>query len=129
MNRNIVATGLILGIIAIILGAFAAHGLERALSADAIATFETGVQYQMYNALFLLLSGTLTGVHNKLRKWSYFLTLIGTIFFSGSIYFLATNTLTAFDFSVIGLVTPIGGTLMIAGWTVLLVGILKLKKK
>lgn len=129
MNRNIVASGAILGIIAIILGAFAAHGLERSLSVDAIATFETGVQYQMYNALFLLLSGTLTGVFEKVRKWSYLLTLIGTIFFSGSIYLLATNSLSAFDFTVIGLVTPLGGTLMIAGWTVLLVGVLKLKKK
>lgn len=129
MNRTILATGTVLGILAIILGAFAAHGLERALSADAIKTFETGVQYQMYNALFFLLMGSLNGVYKNLKKWSFILTLVGTIFFSGSIYLLATNTMTSFDFRVIGLVTPIGGSLMIIGWCLLLNGILKLKKK
>ena len=129
MKRNILATGAVLGIVAIILGAFAAHGLERLISEDSVATFETGVQYQMYNALFLLFSASLTDVDNKLRRWSFVLTLIGTLFFSGSIYFLATNSLTAFDFRTIGLVTPLGGTLMIAGWTVFLFGVLKLKNK
>lgn len=129
MNRTILAAGTILGMIAIILGAFAAHGLERILSVDALSTFETGVRYQMYNALFFLLMGSLNNIHETLKKWSFILTFVGTIFFSGSIYFLATNDLTSFDFRVIGLVTPIGGTLMIVGWGLLLIGILKLKKK
>lgn len=129
MNRTVLATGLVLGIISIILGAFAAHGLERVLSQDAINTFETGVRYQMYNALFFLLMGSLNGLYENLRKWSFILTFMGTIFFSGSIYLLATNSLTSFDFRVIGVITPIGGTLMIIGWCLLLVCILKLKKK
>lgn len=129
MNRTVLATGLVLGIISIILGAFAAHGLERVLSQDAINTFETGVRYQMYNALFFLLMGSLNGLYENLRKWSFILTLMGTIFFSGSIYLLATNSLTSFDFRIIGVITPIGGTLMIIGWCLLLVCILKLKKK
>ena len=129
MNRTVLATGLVLGIISIILGAFAAHGLERVLSQDAINTFETGVRYQMYNALFFLLMGSLNGLYENLRKWSFILTFMGTIFFSGSIYLLATNSLTSFDFRIIGVITPIGGTLMIIGWCLLLVCILKLKKK
>ncbi len=129
MNKTILATGTALGIVTIILGAFAAHGLERVLSQDAINTFETGVRYQMYNALFFMLMGSLRGVNETLRKWSFILAFVGTIFFSGSIYLLATNTLTSFDFRVIGLITPLGGTLMIIGWSLLLVGILKLKKK
>lgn len=129
MNKTILATGTALGIVTIILGAFAAHGLERVLSQDAINTFETGVRYQMYNALFFMLMGSLRGVNETLRKWSFILAFVGTIFFSGSIYLLATNILTSFDFRVIGLITPLGGTLMIIGWSLLLVGILKLKKK
>lgn len=129
MNRTILATGAALGIITIILGAFAAHGLERVVSQDSIDTFETGVRYQMYNALFFLLMGSLNGVIETIRKWSFILTFVGTVFFSGSIYLLATNSLTSFDFRVIALVTPLGGTLMIIGWSLLLIGILKLKKK
>ena len=112
--------------LAIILGAFGAHALKKVLSLEELSTFETGVKYQMYHALFLLFIG-LTGLAEKAKKTIYYLVVIGVIFFSGSIYLLATNNLTSFDFKVIGFITPIGGLLLISAWGVLLVNILKKK--
>lgn len=120
MNKKIISTGAIFGMIAIILGAFGAHALKKMLSIDELATFETGVKYQMYHALFLLFVGTMTELSQKIKKIIYNLVLFGIVFFSGSIYLLATNSLTAFDFKIIGFVTPIGGLLLISAWGVLL---------
>lgn len=119
MGKKIIVTGAIFGMIAIILGAFGAHALKKVLSLEQLATFETGVKYQMYHALFLLFVG-LSRLSEKTKKTIYFLVLFGVIFFSGSIYCLATNSLTTFDFKVIGFITPIGGLLLILAWMVLL---------
>ncbi|GGW55163.1 uncharacterized membrane protein YgdD (TMEM256/DUF423 family) [Winogradskyella epiphytica] len=127
MNKTLLTTGAILGILGIILGAFAAHGLEKMVDADAIKTFETGVRYQIYHAFFLLIVSRLTFLNSKLKKVIFYLVLIGAIFFSGSIYGLATNTLSSFDFKTIAMITPLGGLLLIGGWTVLLVGIIRAK--
>ena len=129
MNRNILISGAFFGAVAIIIGAFATHGLKPMLSADALYSFETGVKYQMYSALFLLLLGGLPMISEKVKKSCFYLTFFGIVFFSGSIYFLATNSLTSFDFKVIALITPIGGFLLIAAWILLLFSFLKLKKK
>lgn len=115
--------------IAIILGAFATHGLKPILTAESMTTFETGVKYQMYSALFMLIVGGLPLISEKVKRTCFYLTSIGILFFSGSIYFLATNSLTTFDFRVIALITPVGGTLLIAAWLVLLISFFKLKKK
>lgn len=119
MNRTIFLTGIVFGILAVILGAFGAHGLEKLIDADAISTFETGVTYQMYHALFLLILGTTSRLPEKSKKWIYYLIISGIIMFSFSIYFLATNALTPFDFKTIGFITPIGGLLLICGWALL----------
>jgi len=116
MNKKVISTAAILGAIAIILGAFGAHALKKVLDADQLATFETGVKYQMYHALFLLFVGTSVLVSEKAKKAIYYLVVTGVVFFSGSIYLLATNDLTSFDFKVIGFVTPIGGFLLIMAW-------------
>lgn len=129
MNRKLFLAGTILGTIAIILGAFAAHGLKPKLSVEAVATFETGVRYQMYSAFFLLALGLLPGISEKAKNICYYLTIAGVFLFSGSIYLLATNDLTSFDFRTIALATPVGGSLMIAAWVVLFTKILKLKIK
>lgn len=129
MSRNILMTGAAFGIIAIVLGAFAAHGLEALLSADSLDTFETGVRYQMYMSLFLLLLGALPVVSEGIRKVCFYLTMAGILLFSGSIYLLATNSLTSFDYTVIAMATPIGGLLMISAWALLMIGFSKLKKK
>ena len=120
MDKKIISTGAIFGMLAIILGAFGAHALKKVLSIEELATFETGVKYQMYHALFLLFIGLSSGISEKTKKTIYYLVAVGVLFFSGSIYLLATNKLTTFDFKTIGFVTPIGGFLLILAWGVLL---------
>lgn len=129
MNRKLFLSATILGVIAIILGAFAAHGLKPQISVESMVTFETGVRYQMYAAFFLFVLGLIPDIPASSKKICFILTVVGVVCFSGSIYFLATNALTAFDFKVFGPVTPIGGSLMIAAWLVLFVRLLKLKNK
>lgn len=116
MNKKIISTAAIIGAIAIILGAFGAHALKKVLNVEQLATFETGVKYQMYHALFLLFVGSSVLVSEKAKKVMYYLVVLGLLLFSGSIYLLATNELTSFDFKVIGFVTPIGGFLLIVAW-------------
>jgi uncharacterized membrane protein YgdD (TMEM256/DUF423 family) len=129
MDKKIISTGAIFGMLAIILGAFGAHALKKVLSLEQLSTFETGVRYQMYQALFLLFVGLMTDLSQKTKKNIYYLVLFGVILFSGSIYLLATNTLTPFDFKVIGFLTPIGGLLLILAWGVLFFNIIKKKKQ
>ena len=128
MERKITATALIMGMTAIILGAFGAHALKKHLTVEELVTFETGVKYQMYHALFLLFLGLTTLVTEKSKKTIFQLVIFGVIFFSGSIYLLATKSITGIDFKPLGILTPIGGTLLILGWTVLLWQILKDKR-
>ena len=125
MNKKLLITGAILGILGIILGAFAAHGLEKLVDTDAIKSFETGVRYQMYHAFFLLILGSTSFVNLKLKKIIFYLVLVGLIFFSGSIYGLATNSLTGFNFKTIAMITPIGGLLLIVAWIAMLVGVIR----
>ena len=120
MTKKLITTATILGTLAIILGAFGAHALKKVLTPEQLITFETGVRYQMYHALFLLFLSSLTTLTDKSKKAILILVQLGVLLFSGSIYLLATNDLTAFDFKVIGFVTPIGGVLLIAAWCVLL---------
>lgn len=127
MDRKIISTATFLGAIAIVLGAFGAHALKKVLSVDELATFETGVKYQMYHALFLLFLGMTNLVSEKAKKAVYYLVVTGVVFFSGSIYFLATDSLNDFNFKIIGFVTPIGGLLLIMGWFWLFIDFLKKK--
>lgn len=127
MEKKIFSTAALLGMIAIILGAFGAHKLKETLTLEQLATFETGVKYQMYHALFLLFVGLNGALSQKAKQIIYFLTLFGVIFFSGSIYLLATKSVTNFDFKAIGIVTPIGGLLLILAWSVLFWNVLKKK--
>jgi uncharacterized membrane protein YgdD (TMEM256/DUF423 family) len=110
--------------IAIILG-LSAHALKKILPADQLVTFETGVRYQMYHALFLIFISMIAGLSHKTKKIIYFLVLSGVFLFSGSIYLLATNSITSFDFRVIGFVTPIGGLLLIVAWGLLFYNFVK----
>jgi len=128
MNKHIVITALILGVLAVILGAFGAHGLTELVDPEAIKTFETGVRYQTYHALFLLFVGGTSVISLKAKSRIFFLVIFGIAFFSGSIYGLATNDLTDFDFKVIGFITPIGGFLLILSWVLALIDVIKNKE-
>ncbi|MGY0391538.1 DUF423 domain-containing protein [Bizionia sp. KMM 8389] len=127
MSRKLISLGAILGLLAVVLGAFGAHGLKELVSAEQVATFETGVRYQMYHALFLLVVGNISALTEKAKRTIFYLVLGGVILFSGSIFALATNNLTSFNFKTIGFVTPIGGLLFIMAWSILLIKFLKNK--
>jgi uncharacterized membrane protein YgdD (TMEM256/DUF423 family) len=131
INKQISIAG-ILGAIAVGLGAFGAHTLKNQLPSglitpDQLSGFDSGVKYQMYHALAMLLIVLLKYHFNsKFLNWAYNLFLIGIILFSGSLYFLCTRNLYNADFlKFLGPVTPLGGLCFIAGWIFLSVSVTK----
>ncbi|WP_297509360.1 DUF423 domain-containing protein [Flavobacterium sp.] len=127
MDKKILSTAGFLGMTAILLGAFGAHALKEVLDTEALATFETGVKYQMYHALLLLFLGSNTSISFQLKIWVYRLVLIGVVLFSGSIYLLATKSLSGMEAKFVGPLTPVGGSLLIGAWGILMVHFLKKK--
>ena len=94
MNKRIIIIASVFGILAVSLGAFGAHALKKTLTEAQLQSFEVGVRYQMYHALFLLFIGAFTLLNEKERFVIFWLTISGVLFFSGSIYLLATNGIT-----------------------------------
>jgi uncharacterized membrane protein YgdD (TMEM256/DUF423 family) len=117
MRKTFLRIGSLLAFLAVILGAFGAHALEALISADQLNTFETGVRYQFYHAFAILIVG-LAGYFRQtnLLRWSGWLFLTGTVLFSGSIYLLSMKELFAIPTSILGPVTPVGGTILITAW-------------
>jgi uncharacterized membrane protein YgdD (TMEM256/DUF423 family) len=128
MDKKILLAAVFLGITAIILGAFGAHALKKVLSVEQLQSFEVGVRYQMYHALFLLFIGVFAFLNEKERLLIFWLTIFGVLFFSGSIYLLATNGITNLKTKFLGPVTPIGGLLLISAWGYLFYAILSKKQ-
>lgn len=129
MNKTILVTGTILGFLSIILGAFGAHALRELIPLTSQQTFETGVRYQMYHAILLLFVGSTTLIKQSTKIIIYYLVVVGLLFFSGSIYGVATNTLSAFNFKSIGFVTPLGGLLLLLSWGCMLIEFFKISSK
>ncbi|NNL09233.1 MAG: DUF423 domain-containing protein [Croceitalea sp.] len=127
MNKTILVTGILMALLSVLLGAFGAHSLKEWVDAEGVKSFETGVRYQMYHGLFLMILGQLPIASIKFKKAIYVLTLCGVLLFSFSIYFLATNGLTSFDFKNIAFLTPLGGSLLISAWVLLLSAVLTKK--
>ena len=128
MERKVTSVAALMGMTAIILGAFGAHALKKHLSIEQLSSFETGVKYQMYHALFLLFLGMNTLVSAKAKKTIFQLVVFGVIFFSGSIYLLATRPISGIDFKFVGPITPIGGALLIVSWSILFYNCVKAKR-
>jgi uncharacterized membrane protein YgdD (TMEM256/DUF423 family) len=124
MDKKILLVAVFLGVTAIILGAFGAHALKKVLSEAQLQSFEVGVRYQMYHALFLLFMGVFTFLSEKDRLVIFWLTISGVLFFSGSIYLLATNGITNLKTKFLGPITPIGGLLLISAWSYLFYSVL-----
>jgi uncharacterized membrane protein YgdD (TMEM256/DUF423 family) len=117
MNRRIITTASIFGLLAVISGAFAAHGLKQYLSASQLEIWHTGVQYQFYHVFALLFLSTFARPNNRLTSAAYYLFTFGIICFSGSLYLLACRDLLGWDWLIVmGPITPIGGLMFIAGW-------------
>ncbi len=130
MNKTYLAIAAFFGILAVALGAFGAHGLEKITSDEKILhAFNTAVQYQMYHSLALLsVAVVFEKLPGNLVKWSANLFIIGIILFSGSLYlltFLKTEGLNGTN--IVGPVTPLGGLSFIAGWLLLLIAAIKKK--
>ncbi len=122
MERTYVWTGSLFAGLAVILGALGAHWLRENISISSLQSFETGVRYQLFHALAILILASLPKrFKGKLMAATYYLFTFGTLFFSFSIYLLSTSDLTGINFSFLGPVTPIGGVLMIAGWLMLFI--------
>lgn len=129
MDRRYYIAGFAFGLTGVILGAFATHGLKPVLSTAAMDSFQTGVQYQIYHALLLLILGNVKEENSKRANLVFYLLVGGVILFSGSIYLLATREITNLDIGFLGPVTPLGGSLLIFCWFILLWRFIKLKYK
>ena len=127
MNVKFVITGIILIIIGIVLGAFGAHGLKAQLVnfPEKLESFETGVKYQMYSGFTFLIIGLNASKFTFSLKNIFVFWFLGVLLFSGSIYFLSIQPILKVSLSFLGPITPIGGGLIITGWILLLIRLLK----
>lgn len=127
MHKRFITTGALLGAIAVALGAFGAHGLKKIVPAETVQTFQTGVQYQMYHALALLLTGLLYEKCNqRFARVAGTLFITGIVLFSGSLYLLtAGRAAETTSLDKAGIITPFGGVAFIAGWLFLFLAAMK----
>lgn len=123
-KQTTLITGAALGAIAVILGASGAHAWKPLLEAmNKEHIFELANRYHFYHAITLLLIGTLMKDDSKLTRWSAWLMFLGVLCFSGSLYIMSF-----FKYPLLGPVTPIGGVLLIGGWSLLLISFIQNKK-
>jgi uncharacterized membrane protein YgdD (TMEM256/DUF423 family) len=128
MNRQIIITACVLGLLAVIAGAFAAHGLKPLLAPPRLEIWHTAVQYQFYHVFALLFLSTFANLKNNLVSTAYYMFTLGIILFSGSLYLLACRELLGWTWIVaMGPVTPLGGLLFIAGWATMALAAFKTK--
>jgi len=120
--EKIRAVGGFLALLSVVFGAFASHLLKKLLTDSALQSFEVGVKYMMYHGLALLIISMLA-IEGK--KWIFRFFLCGTILFSFSIFLLSLQSLLKINMKWLGPITPIGGTLLIIGWTIFIINALK----
>lgn len=128
MNKRIIITASVFGIVAVILGAFGAHSLKKIIDPADLEVWNTAVEYQFYHTLALLFLSTFSRFRSRaINAASWFFT-VGILFFSGSLYLLSLkDVLNISKISIIGPLTPFGGLLLILGWISLLLATLKNK--
>ena len=121
-QRTTIIWAAAMGCLAVMIGAFGAHALKPMLIENGrLETYELAVRYQFYHTLAMLLTGTLMNQFTSVRlHFAALLFLLGIFFFSGSLFVLSFTGI-----GVLGAVTPLGGLLFIAGWILLILGILK----
>jgi len=117
--RWILATGGVLVALATALGAFGAHALHARLTPERLQLYETAVRYHFYNALGLLAIGLAArSLGSPALRWAAGLIIVGVVLFCGSILALSGGAP-----RVVGLITPLGGVALLAGWIVFAIGI------
>ena len=112
MYKNLTLTA-ILGIVAVVLGAFGAHALKTKLSIEAMESFQTAIRYQFIHVLLLLFVNTFHEFTSKQKNTISSFLFLGITFFSGSIYAIYLGNIPA---KAIWFVTPLGGFLLVLGW-------------
>lgn len=128
MNKQIVITASVSGMLAVIAGAFGAHSLKALLTAQDLDVWKTAVQYQFYHTLAMLLLAVLGRDKQLNVKAAFYFFLSGIILFSGSLYLLSCRNALGWGLpAAVGIVTPIGGLLFILGWIFLFINALKIK--
>jgi uncharacterized membrane protein YgdD (TMEM256/DUF423 family) len=126
MNKQIILTASFFGLVAVILGAFGAHGLEGKISAYHLDTWKTANQYQFYHTFALLFLSTFSRAKSQSIRVSFIAFTLGIILISGSLYLLSVRSLLGIEgVSVLGPITPLGGLCFIIGWIGLFVAALK----
>jgi uncharacterized membrane protein YgdD (TMEM256/DUF423 family) len=127
MHRLFLIVGSFLAALAVALGAFGAHGLKKIADADTVGIYQTGVQYQMYHALALILTGLLAEkILSGFINYAGLFFIGGVVFFSGSLYLIASlKTMNKPVPAGIGILTPVGGLIFILGWIFLLVALIR----
>lgn len=116
-QQTFIITGAFFGMLAIISGAFGAHALKKILSDDQLKSFETGIKYQMYHAIVLLLLGFNFQFSTSAMYWCF---TLGILLFSFSIYGLVLSDAKGKKLKFLGPITPIGGLLFVIGWLLLI---------
>lgn len=130
MHKPFLRAASLLGALAVALGAFGAHALRGRVPNIAVTTFETGVRYQFYHVLALVMLGILyRDFKNKWMLLSGNLFIVGIALFSGSLYLLTfISGAVKPGFKWIGIITPFGGIAFILGWFCLLMGVINKQK-
>ena len=131
MHRTYIKLGALIAALSVIMGAFGAHKLKALLAPEVLSTYQTGVTYQFYHAFGLLAAGILyKRYQNKWMEWAGRLFILGIILFSGSLYLLtALQATRQVGLEGFGILTPIGGLLMVGGWLSFFMGIPSSEKK
>ena len=111
--------GTLYGLLAVLFGAFGAHALKKTLTDDQLKSFETGVKYQMYHAILLLVLSFNLNLDTSLERNMTYCFILGTFLFSFSIYALVITKSKGKNIRLLGPVTPLGGLLLLAGWSLL----------
>lgn len=112
--------GALYGLLAVTFGAFGAHALKKSFSEEQLKSFETGVKYQMYHAVVLLILGFNLNLTSVLEQYMVYCFILGTFLFSFSIYGLALSASKGKKLRFLGPITPIGGLFLLIGWGLLL---------
>tara|TARA_R110002050_G_scaffold48356_3_gene112457 strand:- start:7015 stop:7401 length:387 start_codon:yes stop_codon:yes gene_type:complete len=112
--------GALYGLLAVVFGAFGAHALKKIFSEDQLKSFETGVKYQMYHAIILLVIGYNFNFSTAIETYIAYCFIIGTLLFSFSIYGLCLYASKNKQIKLLGLITPLGGLFLVIGWGLLL---------
>ncbi|MCM4168039.1 hypothetical protein KCTC52924_01139 [Arenibacter antarcticus] len=117
--------GSLYGCLAIVFGAFGAHALKKTLTDEQLKSFETGIKYQMYHAILLIVLGFNLNLEAGVEKYMVYCFMLGTFLFSFSIYGLVLGNSKGLKVKFLGPVTPIGGLLLVVGWGLLLYSFVK----